>query len=54
MIKISKKPKDGKAESTVGKLTLIDLAGSESLVKVGTKRRIYEEGLAINESLEHL
>ena len=55
MIKIVRRPKDPKlgAPST-GKLSFIDLAGSESLAKIGVHASIYEEGLAINESLQRL
>ena len=52
-IKIEKK-ECGQSDSRTGKLHFIDLAGSESLVKVGNDPRVYEEGLSINESLQCL
>ena len=53
MIKIVKKPKKG-GKPKVGKFTLIDLAGSESLKRIGVDPRIYEEGMAINFGLDIL
>lgn len=35
----------------VGKLTFIDLAGSERLSRIGVNPNIYAEGLSINDSL---
>ena len=54
MIKIVKKPKDGGEPKEVGKFTLIDLAGSESLKRIGVDQSIYEEGMAINFGLDIL
>ena len=51
--KIVKKPKEG-GKPKVGKFTLIDLAGSESLKRIGVDPRIYEEGMAINFGLDIL
>ncbi|MFN9909329.1 MAG: hypothetical protein ACK56F_24965 [bacterium] len=39
---------------SVGKLTFIDLAGSERLANIGFEEHLYEEGLFINESLQCL
>lgn len=35
----------------IGKLSFIDLAGSESAARIGTDPKVYEECLSINESL---
>ena len=46
-----------KGESTldgIGKITCIDLAGSECLARIGVDESLYEEGLTINESLHKL
>ena len=53
MIKIVKSPKDG-GKPTIGKLLLIDPAGSESVYRIGVNKNIFYEGAAINASLEHL
>lgn len=52
-IKIVKKPRNGDKE-VVGKITFIDLAGSESPARVGVDREIYNETLSINLSLAHI
>jgi hypothetical protein len=41
-------------ELTLGKLTFIDLAGSESLAEIGVDPSRYIEGIQINESLKCL
>ena len=38
----------------IGKITCIDLAGSECLARIGVNESLYEEGLTINESLHYL
>ena len=54
-VRIEKRSKKAPSEKVVvGKLSFIDLAGSESLVKIGNNRKVYEEGLSINESLQCL
>lgn len=54
-VKIEKRSKQRESEQVVvGKLSFIDLAGSESLVAIGNDKRVYEEGLSINESLQCL
>ena len=42
---------DKRGRRTIGKLTFIDLAGSESLNQIGVDPKRYEEGMQINESL---
>ena len=41
-------------EHKIGKLTWIDLAGSESLAEIGVDPNRYVEGIQINESLKCL
>ena len=53
-ITLTKKSKEDKNKVTYGKLTLIDLAGSESLARIGVDQSIFHESLAINKSLAHL
>jgi len=53
-IRIEKSHKETKKLVTVGKLTFIDLAGSERLAHIGFEEELYEEGLFINESLNYL
>lgn len=54
-VRIDKRPRDQQTgKSVIGKLSFIDLAGSESLVKIGNNPKVYEEGLSINESLQCL
>ena len=53
MIKFVRVPKKG-GKHVVGKFTLIDLAGSENLKRIGVDPRIYEEGLSIIYGLSHL
>ena len=38
----------------IGKLTYIDLAGSERLARIGVNPKTYVEGLSINEGLQCL
>lgn len=38
----------------IGKMSFIDLAGSERLAHIGFTEELYEEGLFINESLAYL
>ena len=50
-IRVEKTSKATKELASVGKLTFIDLAGSERLAHIGFEEHLYEEGLFINESL---
>ena len=52
MIEINKKGKQ--VPCKIGKLTWIDLAGSESLAEIGVDRIRFFEGIQINESLKCL
>ena len=38
----------------IGKITFVDLAGSEVLARIGLDRMLYNEGMAINQSLHCL
>ena len=48
---IDRTHKYGLRAPTIGKITFIDLAGSESLNEIGVDPRRYFEGMQINESL---
>jgi hypothetical protein len=51
-LRIEKTPKgDPFAKKVIGKLTFIDLAGSERLARIGVNPKTYVEGLSINEGL---
>ena len=53
-IRVEKSSKATKELVSVGKLTFIDLAGSERLANIGFEENLYEEGLFINESVQCL
>jgi hypothetical protein len=53
-IRVEKYKKDTGKLDRIGKLTFIDLAGSERTAKIGFDEELYEEGLFINESLQCL
>ena len=49
-LRIELNPRNG-GKPIVGKMTFIDLAGSERLARIGVSKDAYIEGLAINEGL---